>query len=151
MSTFLTRCSLVRNNFTRVEYLVQDLVKRLVSCKVLVIELGVTSGENPTEILHSTKLVDSLCDKISKSELTRSLEAVNDIFVLSLILLDQFVDQKFNLGVGVEVRNQDLVSPSLRYRDRPSELVISHVGFGFTLGSSCLLKVGVFVAVFQLV
>lgn len=147
LSTFLTRCSLVRNNFTRVEYLVQDLVERLVSCKVLVIELGVTSGENPTKILHSAKLVDGLCDKISKSELHRSLKAVNNVFVLSLVLLDQLVDQKLNLGVRVEVWNQDLVSPSLWYRDWPSELVISHVGFSFALGSSCLLKVGVFVAV----
>jgi len=91
--------------------------------------------------------MDSLCDKISKSELHRSLQAINDIFVLSLVLLDQLVDQKLNLGVGVEVRNQDLISPSLRNRNWPSELVISHVSFGFTLGSSCLLKVGVFVAV----
>ena len=48
--------------------LIHYLGQRLVPAEVLVVELGVASWVNPTEIRHSVELSHSLVDQVAKAK-----------------------------------------------------------------------------------
>ena len=88
---YLVLLSTVGQYLTRIEHLVQDLVYQLVTWEELIIKLWVSGGEDPTEVLHPTKLFNCLSHQVSESQLRACFHRIYNFEVLLLILLHDMV------------------------------------------------------------
>ena len=64
----LVRADAIWHDLRRMQRLIHDLGQRLVPAEVLIVELGVASWVNPTEIRHSVELSDSLVDQVAEAQ-----------------------------------------------------------------------------------
>ena len=60
-------------------------------------------------------------DELSEAQLCAKLHSLTDFNVLVLVLLCEFVDQKFNLWVRVEAWHENLIGTSLGNRYTASQ------------------------------
>ena len=114
IGTFIASSSLIRQDLARIEHLVHDFVEGLVPAHKLVVELGVSRGVDPTEVLHAAVLVDGLSDEVPVAQHGAALEQVGDLEVLALVLLNELVDEEFDLRVLLKARDEQVVCSCLR-------------------------------------
>ena len=96
----------------------------------LVVKFGITSREDPTEVLHSAEFMDCLSNEVSEAQLSTLLKLICDLKVFVFILDSQFVNEELYLRVWREVGHIDLVGSSLWDGDTSRKSMVAHVGFG---------------------
>lgn len=113
MGAFFDCVSHIGENVIGVEDSVDDFVELLVAREVLVVELGVARWVNATKVLHPAELSSRLLDDVPEAQLGSVLHHIGDLSVLVFIALHQAVNQVFDLGVLVEVGDEQIVSTGL--------------------------------------
>ena len=103
--------------------LIHYLGQSLVPAEVLVVELGVASWVDPTEIRHSIELSDSLVDQVAEAQPCAVLECIQQLAVLVLfwMVIDEELEDVLDLRVYAEVRDVQVSATLLLVGNAASE------------------------------
>jgi len=102
---------------------VHDLCQGFVPAEILVVELGIACGVNPTKVAHSIELCDCLADEIAEPQCSTILECIEKfaIFVYIRVQVNYLFEDVCHSGIDRETGNVQVSATLLLINDASSE------------------------------